>query len=200
MHESGYRRGPVIHFSAKPDPIFLDLVNHAIDETVERYLSFDDPRDQEDWLCAGLPRSARFFSGPEAKQHLLDLQKALNDRELHEVSKYHWLLLYECLETFCQEFNEQPAGMLMKRYGIQRVLFRSVIRQFFWNVDFLDDNIAKMTQQQRHMMIFPETFGLAAGLKRNPEEFTIKLCDKSLAREFDSRPPHLLNVGTKEYP
>jgi hypothetical protein len=190
----------MIHFPTKPDPIFLDLVNHAIDETVERYLSFDDPRDQEDWLCAGMPRSARFFPGPEAKQHLLDLQKALNDCGLHEVSKYHWLLLYECLETFCQEFNEQPAGVLVEQYGIQRVLFRSVISLFFWDIDFLDDNIANMTQQQRHMMIFPETFGLSAGFTRDPEELAIKLCDERLTREFDARQSISLNAGAKEYP
>ena len=190
----------MINFSGKPDPIFLDLVNHAIDETVERYLSFDDPRDQEDWLCAGMPRSARFFPGSEAKQHLLALQKALNDSGLHEISKYHWLLLYECLETFCQEFNEQPAGVLVEKHGVERLLFRKLITLFFWNVDFLEDNIAKMTQQQRHMMIFPETFGLSAGFTRDPEELAIKRCDDRLSREFDARQPMSLNAGSKGYP
>ncbi len=190
----------MIHFSTKPDPIFLALVNHAIDETVGRYLSFDDPRDQEDWLCAGMPRSARFFAGPEAKQHLLDLQNALNDGGLHEISKYHWLLLYECLETFCQEFNEQPSGVVAEHHGIQRVVFRKLINLFFWDIDFLDDNIAKMTHQQRQMMIFPETFGLSAGFKRHPQELTIKRCDEKLTREFDGRPPIPFQSGSKEYP
>ena len=51
----------MIRFAAKSDCVFLDLVNCAVADIVENHLSMADPREQDEWLCGCLPRSARFF-------------------------------------------------------------------------------------------------------------------------------------------
>lgn len=178
----------MIRFAMKPDSIFSDLVDCAITDAIENYLNFDDPRDQEDWLCACMPRGARFFTASQAKEQLLAIQKAHRDGHLYQVTKYHWLLLYECLETFAHGFNEQPMGWVAKKYGIQYIDFSSLVRLFFWDTTFLSDHLAKMNRQEpRTMLIWPETVGLSAGFNTHPDELAFILCGEDLTKEFEKR-------------
>ena len=100
----------MIRFAAKPDSLFCELINAAIADIVQNYLSFDDARDQEDWLCACMPRGARFFTAPQAKEQLLALQHIQQDNRLYQITKYHWLLLYECLEPTPTPSMNNPWG------------------------------------------------------------------------------------------
>jgi hypothetical protein len=178
----------MIRFAGKPDSIFSELIDCAITEIVDNYLSFDNPRDQEDWLCASMPRGARFFTASQAKEQLLAIQKIYHDDRLYQLTKYHWLLLYECLETFAQGFNEQPVGWLAKKYGIQHIDFRSLVQLFFWDTSFLEDHLAKMSRQEtRTMLIWPESIGLTAGFKTHPDELAFTLCDDALTKEFEEK-------------
>ena len=178
----------MIRLARKPDSIFSELIDCAITEIVDNYLNFDNPRDQEDWLCASMPRGARFFTAPQAKEQLLAIQKVYHDDRLYQLTKYHWLLLYECLETFAQGFNEQPVGWLAKKYGIQRIDFRSLVHLFFWDTSFLEDHLAKMSRQEtRTMLIWPESIGLTAGFKTHPDELAFTLCDEALTKDLEEK-------------
>jgi hypothetical protein len=192
----------MIRFAAKPDRLFCELLNCAITVIVEHYLSFDDPRDQADWFCACLPRSARYFTPSEAKEQLLRLQQLLHQDGLYEVTKYHWLLLYECLETFCEGFNDQPHGWLALNYRIQRIHFSSLARLFFWDTTFLLDHLAKMSlPDNRTMLIWPESVGLSAGFKTHADELAIALCDEAVATAFEAQPEApALPAGSRSYP
>lgn len=177
----------MIRFARKPDNIFSELIDCAITEIVDNYLNFDNPRDQEDWLCASMPRGARFFTAPQAKEQLLAIQKVYHDDRLYQLTKYHWLLLYECLETFAQELNEQPVRWLAKKYGIQRIDFRSLVQLFFRDTSFLEDHLAKMSRQEtRTMLIWPESIGLTAGFTTHPDELAFTLCDETIKNEFEA--------------
>lgn len=178
----------MIRFAAKPDSIFSDLVECAITDVIENYLNFEDHRDQEDWLCACMPRGARYFTASQAKEQLLTIRKLHRDGRLYDVTKYHWLLLYECLETFAHSFNEQPTGWLAKKYGISHIDFSGLIGLFFWDTTFLSDHLAKMSHQGRGtMLIWPETVGLSAGFKTLPDELALTLCDEDLTRRFEEQ-------------
>jgi hypothetical protein len=178
----------MIRFAAKPDSLFCELINSAITDIVQNYLSFDDARDQEDWLCACMPRGARFFSATQAKEQLLALQHIQQDNRLYQITKYHWLLLYECLETYAHAFNEQPLGWLVRNYGIQQLDFSHLIKLYFWDLSFLSDHLAKMSRQEsRTMLIWPETVGLTAGFKTHPDELTFTLCDEAITRDYNAQ-------------
>jgi hypothetical protein len=56
------------------------------------------------------------------------------------------LLLYECLETFAEGFNEQPVGWLTENYGMRHIDFTNLVRLFFWDTTFLSDHLAKMNR------------------------------------------------------
>ena len=72
----------MIRLARKPDSIFFDLLDSAMTQIVNDYLTVDNPRDQEDWLCASMPRGARFFTGPQAREQLLAIQKIYHDDRL----------------------------------------------------------------------------------------------------------------------
>ena len=178
----------MIRLARKPDSIFSDLLDSAITQIVDDYLTVDNPRDQEDWLCASMPRGARFFTAPQAREQLLAIQKIYHDDRLYQLTKYHWLLLYECLETFAQGFNEQPVGWLAKKYGIEQIDFHRLVQLFFWDTSFLMDHLAKMSRQEtRTMLIWPESIGLTAGFKTHPDELAFMLCDEALMKDFDEK-------------
>lgn len=192
----------MIRFARKPDSVFSELIDGAITEIVDNYLNFDNPRDQEDWFCASMPRGARFFTAPHAKEQLLAIQKVYHDGRLYQLTKYHWLLLYECLETFAQGFNEQPVEWLIKKYGIQQIDFRSLVQLFFWDTSFLEDHLAKMSRQEtRTMLIWPESIGLTAGFKTHPDELAFPLCDEALTKDFEAKLDHpAWSASSSSYP
>ncbi len=176
----------MIRFARKPDSVFSELMDCAITEIVDNYLNFDNPRDQEDWLCASMPRGARFFTASQAREQLLAIQKVFHDERLYQLTKYHWLLLYECLDTFAQGFNEQPVGWLAKKYGIQYIDFRNLIQLFFWDTSFLEDHLARMSRQEtRTMLIWPESIGLTAGFQTHPDELAFTLCNEPHTQDFE---------------
>ena len=192
----------MIRFSRKPDNVFSELMDCAIAGIVDNYLSFDHPRDQEDWLCASLPRAARFFTASQAREQLLAIQKIFHDERLFQLTKYHWLLLYECLDTFAQGFNEQPVGWLATKYGIQRIDFRNLIQLFFCDTSFLGDHLAKMSRQEtRTMLIWPESIGLTAGFKTHPDELAFVVCDEAIAKDFEGKlDAPIWSASSRSYP
>lgn len=192
----------MIRLATKPDSVFSDLLDSAITQMVNDYLTSANARDQEDWLCAAMPRAARFFTAPQAREQLIAIQKIYHDDRLYQLTKYHWLLLYECLETFAQEFNEQPVGWLAQKYGIARIDFHRLVELFFWDTSFLMDHLAKMSRQEtRTMLIWPESFGLAAGFKTHPDELAFVLCDEALTKDFEEKADTTLwSPSSKSYP
>ena len=58
----------MIRFAVKPDKIFSELLACAITDIAENYLSFGDPRDQEDWLCAAMPRGGEVLYGTSSQR------------------------------------------------------------------------------------------------------------------------------------
>lgn len=191
----------MIRFRRPADTTFDTLLSEAIQRIADSYLSFEDPRDQQDWLCAALPRSARFFTCADAKAQLRALETAQGDDHAYDLTKYHWLLLYECLETFCHEFNEQPTGALRDQHGIRRINFTALIGLFFWSTDFLDHNGAKMVRNQTQpMLIIPETLGLGAGFTYHPHELSLVPCGSSEEMMSDHHETTLGVSDSGEYP
>ena len=149
-----------------------------------------------------MPRGARFFTAPQARAQLLAIQSVHFDDRLYELTKYHWLLLYECLETFVQGFNEQPVGSLANTFDIHRIDFSKIVQLFFWDVTFLSDHLAKMSREEsRTMLIWPESMGLSAGFRTHPDELTLSACDDDLLKQYKSqKEAPVWSEGEPSYP
>jgi hypothetical protein len=193
----------MLRFANKPDEIFLILIDETIEDFLDELEGFnDDPTEQEEIIKASMPRSAALFTTQQLIQQLHALRKASADPKLYQPTDYHWLLLYERLKVYCDLFNDDNTyGCLHERYGIEHIDFDGLVSLFFWDVDFLDDNIANVFREVREALgVSPETFGLTAGLKPHPEELVIKLCNERLAVAFSEDQTEVFVPGSGCYP
>ena len=191
----------MLRFAAKPDKIFLLLLDQAIQDAIGQLEIHDDPAEQQEALEDLMPASSRLFDVAGAKEQLGALRLACNGETLYKPTDYHWLLLYETLEAFCEVFNRVPHGPLYEEYGIERLDFGFVADAFFWDTDFLDSDLPDMPLELRQMMdVSPETFGLTAGLKPHPEELVLEVCAEELVKAFEEHPDTIFVPGSKEYP
>jgi hypothetical protein len=191
----------VLRFANKPDDIFVLLINEAIEDMIS-YLEMDEDVDErQDALRASMPRSSALFDAADVMAQLGTLREFLNADKLYKPSDYHWLLLYECLRSYCDYFNDEHPGDVYKVHHIESIDFAWLIDYYFWDTDFLSDDIPNLTvEQRRGLGVSSETFGLTAGLKPDSEELKLTACDAELLQEFQGPPISLFTPGSKEYP
>lgn len=192
----------MLRFANKPDEIFLALLDDAITETLEVVLGFDDePEEQEDAFKCHMPRSSALFTWQEAKSELAKLQKASIDECLYQITDYQWLLLYEALRSYCEAFQDMPWGDPYDKYGIEEIDFGWVIESFFWDTDFLMDDIPGLSLEQRQSLgVSSEAFGLTSGMKPHAEELAIKECTEKQNEQFEQTIGFYFTPGSKKYP
>ena len=186
----------MLRFEIQPDTVFFDMLDDAIEQMIDE-MDLEQPSNQDVSFAVSMPRSSRFFTAEQAKEHLRALQRAIHAPQLYQPTDYHWLLLYECLRVYCGLFNELPSGVIKDTYGIESIDFNGVIDYFFWDIDFLNDHISDLSMEAREQLgVSPETFGLSMGLKPHPEELTLKLCEPEDGKEAAKA----YTPGSKEYP
>lgn len=120
----------MLRFQTAPDPIFLELLHSAIEMTIDDLATSSELVLDMNVL---LPFSSLFFTVQEARAQLLLLRQAFTAKEWFEPRSYHWLLLYEALQSYCALFNDGPFGALAERHGIRHVEVNAVVDLFFWN-------------------------------------------------------------------
>ena len=191
----------MLRFANKPDDIFVLLINEAIEDMIS-YLEMDeDVNERQDALRASMPRSSALFDAADVMAQLGTLRECLNADKLYQPSDYHWLLLYECLRSYCDYFNDEHPGDVYQLHHIESIDFEWLIDSYFWDTDFLSDDIPHLTVAQRKELgISSETFGLTADMKPHPEELEIEVCSTEIVKEFEGPPVSLFTPGSKEYP
>lgn len=177
----------MLRFATKPDAIFPVLLNDAIDETIDEINLDPIPDEQQEAFESLMPSSAKVFVLQDAKHQLRALQAALGETAIYKPTDYHWLLLYEVLEVHSDGFNEVPHGRVRENFGIQHIDFDLLVELFFWDNDFLGEEIPDLPLKARERLdISPETFGIMAGMKPHPEELVLKVCDAEFVKAFES--------------
>jgi hypothetical protein len=191
----------MLRFTNKPDEIFILLINEAIEDMICYVEMDDDLADREDALSAYMPRTSELFDAKGAMDQLRALRECLNSDKLYMPTDYHWLLLYECLRSYCAYFNDERVGDLYEVHKIESIDFSWLIGHYFWDTDFLNDDIPNVPMEVRKMMgISSETFGLTAGLKPHPDELVLAECRAELVKAFEGQPVNIFIPGSKVYP
>lgn len=171
----------MLFFQKKPGPVFLEILHSALEirRDMVRELSKEEgnaERWREDYHVL-----ARCFT-PLSLVSMLDcLLTASRDSRVYELTDYHWLVIYDCLEEYCDVVNDdasfspdrmRPVGP----YRIGRIDFDHLVEWFLWDIDFLHgDEIVGMGGEWREdSHISPESYSIAAGLAPHPSELEIK--------------------------
>jgi hypothetical protein len=106
-----------------------------------------------------MPRSAAWLHPQQIIEQLHALKNAHTNTRLYQLTDAHRLLLYECLDGYCQMVNEMlDLSCLHERYGIGLIDFDLLVEHFFEDTDFLNPNSAERTSAQRGTLpVTPET-------------------------------------------
>ena len=104
----------MLRFEIQPDIVFLDMLEEAIEQMIDE-MDLEEPTDQDESFELNMPRSSRVFTAQQAKDQLRTLQRPLHAAELYKPADYHWPLLYECLELYCEIFNDLRVGVISEK-------------------------------------------------------------------------------------
>jgi hypothetical protein len=172
----------MLRFARKPDRVFRVILHGALEirrDMIAELVDFP-ARGREEYPAA-FPALARFFA-PEAALDVLDrLLQASKARTLYQLTDYHWLVLHDCLEAFCDLHNDSARDSRsgthrVGPYAIGRIDFEAILDRFFWDTDFLaGPELLELTPEQRREQLgySDETFGIAAGLAPHPDELRL---------------------------
>lgn len=194
----------MLRFQSPLTPVAREIVVSTIeinaDELADPYVEY------EDW-AANHPQSAQCFTRDQVRTTLHDLLAKLDLPEEYIPTDYHWLLLYECLETEIAILNDyRPLDMIKRvralasardrlylqlpakprgRVGFH-IDFDAFADMYFWDTDFfLDPELYSQldAHAKRRLGANPEIFGVIHRLIPHPEELVLKRSDEHASTE-----------------
>ena len=139
----------MIVFQDEPDAIFLAIVHealaHARDVHLLRYRQGHRPttaqrRELDGSYLDLFPELAPFFTRRELARLIDRLLRASRDTQRrYQLTDYHWLVLYSCLQVFCDLHNDGATGAedQVGPYEIEGIDFGAIVDRFFFDTDFL---------------------------------------------------------------
>jgi hypothetical protein len=174
----------MLRFQNWPDKVLQAIIQACLDYTREQLYPYlpdstpteEDLKEQDEFYQDMYPMSPKLFSRAEALAVIDRLLIAHTDNtKLYQLTDYHWLLLYESLDLYCELYNDGALvkGYRARPYRIGRIDFDEVVSHFFWDTDFLfeaDDLLTMGLAGRSAMVMSDETFGVVTGLKPHPSE------------------------------
>jgi hypothetical protein len=107
----------MLMFQKQPDAVFLEILYSALEIRRDMIRELADVGNSERWR-EDYPRLARCFT-PQALVSVLDrLLIASKDSRVHELTDYHWLVIYDCLEWYCDLVNDDVRMDQDRRYPV----------------------------------------------------------------------------------
>lgn len=165
-------------FQAWPDSIFRAILHEALrqvrDVDLVRYRKGYRPSKAEreeldESYRDGYPDLAPLFTRRGLVRLIDRLLAANGSDQIFRLTDYHWLVLYRCLETYCDRHNEGVTGTegRVGPYEIERVDFDAIVERFFFDTDVLLGPI--LLQAEEHapgrLGASRQAWKIAAGLK-----------------------------------
>ena len=123
------------------------------------------------------PELARFFERRELFDVLDRLLEANQQMTIYEISDYHWLVLHECLEVFCDLHNDSALDhdCQVGPYIIDTIDFEAIVSRFFWDIDFQLGSVLLEAEERApgRVQATRQAWKIAAGLRPDPEDLQI---------------------------
>jgi hypothetical protein len=139
----------MIVFQDEPDAIFLAIVDEALVHVREVHLlryregyrpTRAERRELEESYRDLFPELVPLFTRRELVRVIDRLRRASREeRRRYELTDYHWLVLYSCLQLYCDLHNDGAiaGGNQVGPYEIERIDFDALVDRFFFDTDFL---------------------------------------------------------------
>ena len=134
-----------------------------------------------------MPNAGRSFNSETALKTLKKMLQCHKGPGFYHLNNYHYLLLYDTLESFCEIHNdlvrtapndrEKNKASRIAGVHVERISFDDLTAMYFYDTDFLldADTVINLGLDKRKLLgIHEETFGISQGLAPHPEELRIR--------------------------
>ena len=175
----------MIVFQDAPDAIFLAIVDEALAHVREVHLlcyrtgyrpTQAERQELEESYRDLFPDLVPLFTRKELVRVIDRLRRASRDEcRRYELTDYHWLVLYACLQVYCDLHNDGAIGDQVGRYEIEHIDFDDIVEQFFFDTDFLMGATLLAAEEAApgQLRVTRQAWKIAAGLR--PEAKDLRL-------------------------
>ena len=167
----------MLYFQTRPDRVFLAILQEALQGAREEldFAPTDEAADEHYRVL--YPELTRFFERGELVEVLDRLLQAQRQPAMYEISDYHWLVLHECLEVFCDLRNDAALDDdgQVGPYIIDTIDFGAIVDRFFWDIDFQLGSVLLEAEERApgRVQASRQAWKIAAGLRPDPEDLRI---------------------------
>ncbi len=180
-----------MRFANPPDTVFQAILRNGLDvalDEIDDLLDFhgnDDVLAKEDF--AGIfPVMAKVFTPSLARASLRQLRDRLDRPEIYYLNDYHYLLLFDMLQSYAVLHNDMVASAgsgeekressRVDPFFIEQIDFDRLLGLYFFDIDFLTPPEVMLNIPPDFKKSFnPEAFGISQGLLPHPEELELKV-------------------------
>jgi hypothetical protein len=181
----------MLRFETPPDKIFTAILEESMSLMIDRIREIKAAKeDAGNELEDLMPTAGKVF-GPATALKTLKRMLACHKRPgLYRLNDYHYLLLYDTLQYFCEIHNDMvkvACSMSEKQrtsrvgaFYIERINFDDLIGIYFYDTDFLMEGDTVMglgLERRKALGLHDETFGISQGMAPHPEELKLKMQD-----------------------
>lgn len=176
----------MIEFATTPDPIFLAILREALDHVrndLYPFLPTAQPTEQEladlnETYSRLYPELTPFFGRADVLAVVECLRSAVDDDTLYRLTDFHWLVLYVCLDMFCDLHNDGVLGTdgQVGSYTIDRIDLNGIVERFFFDTDFAFGPEFLVARERSIFPVpdvSPQAVKIAAGVR--PDEADLSL-------------------------
>lgn len=131
----------MLYFRTKPDPVFMVLVDQALQCELRIFRRISAENDLDSWFVE-YPRLEPIFTPYSAMVALEDLLRAHAQATVYRPTDFHWLTIYECLKNYCLWHNDRllekgEPFLVLQGYRFGYLEFENILERYFWDQDFL---------------------------------------------------------------
>jgi hypothetical protein len=181
----------MLRFQTTPDKIFMAILTESMEMMIDRIgetLAVHRKEEVGSFVLESLiPNAARVFAAETALKTLKHMLHCHKGPRLYRLNDYHFLLLYDTLEYFCDVHNDRvhsaPNEHDKERtsrvgaFHVEEIRFEGLIDIYFYGTDFLMDEGAAIDlnpEEDHGSGIYDEAFSIAQGLAPHPEELKFR--------------------------
>jgi hypothetical protein len=188
----------MIMFQDTPDAIFLAIVDEALAHVREVHLlryrtGYRPTRAERRELEASywdlFPELVPLFTRRELVRVIDRLRRANRDEgRRYELTDYHRLALYACLQVYCDLHNDGAAGDEVGPYEIEHIDFDAVVERFFFDTDFLMGATLLVAEEAApgQLSVTRQAWKIAAGLRPEAKDLRLRMVRRSGESTRDS--------------
>jgi hypothetical protein len=184
----------MLRFQTHPDMVFMAIPQESmammIDQLREMEGDLSSAGDNLYGLENLLPNAGRVFNTVTAMNTFGQLLRCHREDMLFHMNNYHFLILYDTLQHYCEirndmvrtsdDLREKEKLTVIGGVHIEVINFDDLIAIYFFDIDFLlrTETVIGLGLDRRSLLgIHNETFGISQGLTPHPEELELKAGD-----------------------